>query len=142
MKKLPMLTHDLRRLVKMLGEEGAADFATTVMQELEERVPVKTGWLSKSGMAFVGNELVYSGPMARPVRLWNRKNTVTFMFRTPKPTKGPVNYIDENGLPVFDYSIMVLERIMFYERMFHPSRMRGFVDSSFHKVYMKWLRQQ
>lgn len=142
MKKLPMLSADLRQLVKRLGDEGAQLFATDVITEMGKRVPVDTGRMSKAGMAFVGNKLVaQTGDQIQiPPRMWKRKNTISFIFRTTKKTKGQVAFIDEHGLPVFDYSIMVLTRIMFFERMLHPSRLRGFIDSSLHKVFRAWLR--
>lgn len=144
MKKLPMLSADLRQLVKRLGDEGARIFATDVIKEMGERVPVDTGRMSRSGMAFIGNKLVAQtgSQIQPPPRMWKRKNTISFIFRTTKPTKGHVHYIDEHGLPVFDYSIMVLSRIMFFERMLAPSRLRGFIDESLHKVFRSWLRNE
>ncbi len=84
MKKLPMLSADLRQLVKRLGDEGAQLFATDVITEMGKRVPVDTGRMSKAGMAFVGNKLVaQTGDQIQiPPRMWKRKNTISFIFRT------------------------------------------------------------
>ena len=143
-KGIEYLAQDLNRLVAFFEDrESLEKFARDVLNGVTPRAPRKTGRLQGSGHAYVGGKfLIGNDGDVRPVpNLYKPRNCITFMFRTPKKA-GPnarVAYTDEHGEKVFDYSIIVLSNIYFYESQFHPNNLQRYIDIWAKAVFAQWL---
>lgn len=143
-KGIEYLAEDLNRLVAFFeNPQEVAKFAQDVLDGITPLAPRKTGRLQDSGHAYVGGKLIASNHGdVRPIpNLYKPRNCITFMFRTPK-LAGPratVKYTDEHGEEVFDYSIMVLERVFFYESQFTPGKIMRHIDMWAKAAYLQWL---
>ena len=143
-RNIEYLAADLNRLVAFFEDPNeVAKFARDVLSEVTPQAPRKTGRLQGSGHAYIGGKLIASnGGDVRPIpNLYKPRNCITFMFRTPKPVgpRASVFYTDEHGEDVFDYSILVLERIYFYESQFSPGRIMRHVDIWAKAAMQQWL---